>query len=398
LPSAQRILLVSQTFPPYKGIGGRRWAKFAKYLHASGNEVQVICADLHAEKNSPWKNDVAQIPLYTYKHSFPRVVEQFPKGIIEKLNYRIKLGMLKRMSQGTPYDRALLDEGSFKELLLNRLETFKPDALIVTGAPFYLLHYAIGLKDQFPETKFIADYRDPWTWGSSYGYSDLSETRLNHEKSLEENVVHNYDLVTSPWPSIVKKLRLLYPEKVEQIQLLEHGYDPDDFEDLQSKLPAGKYDLIFGGTIYPKTEKILEEIIKLFSTEIEMGIFSNDLEKLNIKDKGAHLSGLIDSKKFFKTVAGSRAVLMLIPRHMKDGIPSKLFEYAYLGTPILAIGSRGELSSFIELNNFGIFQDDIANLPATLKELSNKEKKQEVLLNCNFDHLTKKLLSFLEKK
>lgn len=398
MPSAHRILLVSQTFPPYKGIGGRRWAKFAKYLQANGNQVQVVCADLMVEKKSPWKDDVTDIPIHTYKHNFPRVVEQFPKNILEKIDYRIKLAKLKRMSHGTPYDRALLDFDSFKEVLLKRLREFKPDYLIVTGAPFYLLYYALGLKEQFPQTKFVADFRDPWTWGASYGYSELSDKRLKYEKLLEKSVVSSYDLILSPWPSIVEKLKSLYPENRSKIELMEHGYDPEDFDELSNESSVSKYDLIFGGTIYRNTEKILEEIIQKFSSEIDIGLFSNDLKKLNIEGSDSHMSGLIDSKEFFKRVGSSKAVLMLIPEHMKDGIPSKLFEYAFLGTPIIAVGNRGELSLFIESNAFGIFLDDIASLSKSLKELSVKENREEVLLNYNFDHLTRKLLGFLEKK
>ena len=36
------ILIISHTFPPYKGIGGRRWAKFAKELARRGHPVHVV--------------------------------------------------------------------------------------------------------------------------------------------------------------------------------------------------------------------------------------------------------------------------------------------------------------------------------------------------------------------
>ena len=133
MASAQRILIVSQTFPPYSGIGGRRWAKFTKYLSSAENDVRVICADLNVEKNSPWTSDVATVPLRTYKHSFPKVVEQFPKNIFERVIYRLQLAKLKMISQGTPYDRALLDEASFKDILLKELKDFRPDFTIVTA-------------------------------------------------------------------------------------------------------------------------------------------------------------------------------------------------------------------------------------------------------------------------
>jgi len=393
LASAQRILIVSQTFPPYAGIGGRRWAKFVKYLSSAGSEVRVICADLNVEKISPWTGDVAKVSLRTYEHSFPKVVEQFPKNITERVTYRLQLAKLKKISQGTPYDRALLDEASFKEVFLKELEEFQPDITIVTGAPFYLLHYAVGFKKQFPETKFVADFRDPWTWGSSYGYSELSEKRLAYEKSLERTVVCRYDLIISPWPSIVENLKDLYPDCSSNIQLLEHGYDPDDFTN-SSKKSSG-YDLIFGGTIYSGMEQTLRDLLNYSENKLKVGVFSNDLEKLNVSASHASLSPLIASVEFFNLVSNSKAVLMLIPKHMKDGIPSKLFEYAYLGTPILAVGYRGALSEFVESNNFGVFIDNLNELDKSVRALSNTKNDRKVLLNYNFENLTKKLLNFL---
>lgn len=393
--SDHRILIVSQTFPPYNGIGGRRWAKFAKYLRTFGARVEVICADLKTNKKSPWTDDVKDIDRYTYNHQFPRVVEQFPKNTLEKIIYRLQLAKLRKISKGTPYDRALLDEHSFKEIYQNRLSEFKPQTVIVTGAPFYLLSYAIDVISDFPDTKFIADFRDPWTWGASYGYSELSDERLNYENSLEDLVVNKYHAILSPWPSIVQNLKLKYPLNSPKIHLLEHGYDPDDFKASDVPGSAKGYDLIFGGTIYKGTNKILEDVIFQSNGNFSLGVFSNDLSNLTIPENNSHLSNLIESKEYFARVSESTSVLMLIPEHMKDGIPSKLFEYASLGRPIIALGHRGSLSEFIEANDFGLFLDDVTELAKTIHTLPQFKRNDEVLLNYNFEQLTKKLLSFL---
>lgn len=357
--------------------------------------MEVICADLDTDKHSPWSEDVRNIAIYPYEHRFPRVVEQFPKKPLEKISYRIQLAKLRKISKGTPYDRALMDEDSFSEVFIDRLKEFKPQSVIITGAPFYLLHYAIRVKSDFPEARFIADFRDPWTWGSSYGYSELPKDRLEYEKSLEANVISQYHSILSPWPSIVKRLKNIYPASANKIYLLEHGYDPDDFAELTGEGPKKGYDLIFGGTIYRGMEQVLKKVIDLHEKSLSLGVFSNDLGKLNPSVVGADLNGLIGSKDFLARVADSKSVLMLIPDHMKDGIPSKLFEYAFLGTPIIAIGVRGSLSDFIEVNHFGRFVEDLSELPETIENLSSMKKNEQVLLNYNFEHLTKKLLSFL---
>jgi len=394
LPPAERILIVSQTFPPYNGIGGRRWAKLAKYLCKAGIEIEVICADLGRDKTSPWTEDVNGVPVFTYEHSFPKILEQFPKSLFDKLNYRLQVARLKKISKGTPYDRALLDRDSFLKTFYRRLREFKPHTVVVTGAPFYLLHYALEAKAEFSDIFFVADFRDPWTWGNSYGYSKLSEKRLLHEKALEENVVAKYNMVLSPWPSLVNRLQEIYAKFSGKIKLLEHGYDPDDFTIGTAEFENESFDVIFGGTIYQGMERSLEKIIFQFNQDLRLGIFSNDLHKLRPNAKSVHSGDLISSKDFLNKVAQSKAVLMLIPFHMKDGIPSKLFEYAYVSTPIIAIGHKGSLAEFIETNQFGIFLEDESQLLEVMIKLPDLEKNDEVLLNYNFEHLTKKLLSF----
>lgn len=395
---AQRILIVSQTFPPYNGIGGRRWAKFAKYLDKNGHDIQVVCADLPVRKESPWTNDVKGLTRHTYTHYFPRVVEQFPVNAVEKVAYRLKLASLKRKSRGTPFDRALLDEDSFKRVFFERMKAFSPQTLIVTGAPFYLLNYALDYRHQFPETKFIADFRDPWTWGKSYGYTELSEKRLNYEKKLEKKVVASYDVVLSPWPSIVEKLKSIYPDNSFRFKLLEHGFDQEDLPLTNNKLDKSQTDLIFGGTIYHGMESLLRKIISASDTEFRFSIYSNDLEKLEPVKADVLLNQQVPSSIFFTNVSASKAVLMLVPEHMKDGIPSKLFEYASLGTPIIALGHRGSLSAFIELHKFGIFLDRVEEIPKTIKQVQQLNRDEEVLVNYNFENLTKKLESFLKKE
>ena len=53
------ILIICHSFPPNSGIGGRRWAKFAKELAHRGYTVHVIRNSTTARvRTSLWTNDV----------------------------------------------------------------------------------------------------------------------------------------------------------------------------------------------------------------------------------------------------------------------------------------------------------------------------------------------------
>ena len=55
----KKILLICYSFPPFPGIGGRRWAKFVKNLIKEDCELFVIGAEHRMGKPSNWINDVS---------------------------------------------------------------------------------------------------------------------------------------------------------------------------------------------------------------------------------------------------------------------------------------------------------------------------------------------------
>lgn len=368
----KRILIAAHTFPPFSGIGGRRWAKFAKYFERDGHEVSVISADLGPSKNSNWTQDVRNVKHSAYPHKFPSVLSSDPKSVVEKLSYRLALKSMLLKSKGTPYDRALLDKEAFQKKLKSELFEFRPDILIVTGAPFMLLVHAAEFRADFPNTIFVADFRDPWTWGTSYGYRELSPKRLNFEKSLEKKVCEIFDVVTSPWPEIIEKLQSAYPSESKKMMVLSHGYDPDDLHGGQVSFGeiSSTKKILYGGTIYEGMEAQLKAIGQVASTnadQISVDVYTSVISQIE------HIAG-IDAKKslpsvaFFQKAREADWLLFPIPKHLKDGVPTKLYEYAALRKPVLAFGHKGKVSQFIEENGMGVFIDNFENIPSVLMD------------------------------
>lgn len=394
LNDKKRILIVSQTFPPFSGIGGRRWAKMAKYMDRKGMLVSVLSARLK-HRNSSWKKDTPHVPHQTYRHRFPEVIEIGPKSFLDKISYRLWLTFLKLKSKGSPYDRALLDRKSFTAKFEKCLFEYKPDAVIVSGAPFRLLQFVIPFIRRNSQIKFIADFRDPWSWGDSYGYSNLNHKRKKFELSLEKKALSSFHLVTTPWPEIVSKLQTIHPEQADKIKLLPHGYDSDDFQDKSNDNKKGKKRIVFGGTIYRGMESTIHKIIKEVSQNkhgFELSLFSNDLTSTSTSNK-IHISQPLPVNQFFAQIRNSTAVILLIPEHMKNGIPSKLYEYAYVGTPIVMLGKRGPTSNFIEENGFGVFVDNPENLFDSIINLPLLEPKHEELDNHSIQNITERFLN-----
>ena len=82
--------IVSYTFPPSTEIGGRRWAKFSKYLVKSGHEVTVICAN-NGINQEFYEKEFSGIEVKVLPKCYPEWLSGFTKSLREKLLYMIAI-------------------------------------------------------------------------------------------------------------------------------------------------------------------------------------------------------------------------------------------------------------------------------------------------------------------
>lgn len=353
-----RILIVSHTFPPDAGIGGRRWAKFARALEQKGIKVEVIAAALRTAENSIWSGDAAHIRVHRYAHQYPKALTTHPNSIAEKLAYRAALARVKLSTSGTPYDRAVFDKTAFLKVFRIQMQTFLPDAVVVTGPPFNLMDYVSEVRSDYPDVKFIADFRDPWMGGSLYGYAHLDAKASSAEYAKEKRVMEIFDAITSPWPAINTDLRERYAFVSERISLLSHTWDPEDFVLPVKDLAAKTCDLIYGGNLYQGFDKFFGFLSK-FALEAQKSveIFTNSPahSMRPLTNDYFNLMEPLSAPEFFGRLQKADRLLFLIPEGLKDGFPTKLLEYAASGRPLVAVGFGGSLSKTVEDRGLGVF-------------------------------------------
>ena len=357
MAALRKLVIAAHTFPPAPGIGGRRWAKHAKFLHRSGIQVSVLAAKLD-ETGSPWTDDVSGIAQFAYTHRFPHVLQGRPEGPVDKVAYRLALATNRLLSAGTPYDRALYDRKAFTGALHDLLSRERPDALVVTAAPFRLPWYALDLRAAFPEVAFVVDLRDPWTSGESYGYRELKGRRKAFEAAAERSVVEGFDLVTTPWPGLVDELRGRYPGRKDHIALVPHCYDPDEVKACvrtdQREVPR----VVYGGNLYQGFEPLYARLAALAAEgvlEADFWVSPKDTTLRPLAHETFRVHPATSSTSFFAEAAQADWLLLPIPEVLRNGRPTKLFEYAALGVPILAAGASGSLSAEIEARGLGHF-------------------------------------------
>ncbi len=397
----ERILIVSHVFPPRAGIGGRRWAKFAKYLHRSGAKVRVLCADLPISRPSAWSADVSGIDVQTYPHRFPRILLGRPRSVLAKLRYRLALAYAKIRSKGTPYDRGFMDRWVYQAALEQAIRAFSPHAVIISGGPFSLLYNALPLVKKHPEVIFIGDFRDPWSWALIYGYDTLRGSRKRFEEKMEGRVVEKFSMLLSPSEEISKTLTEKYPDYQSKISTLPHAYDLDDIIPRSEKNDSqNKISIIYGGTIYDNVVdhlRILSDFVAVNSEKVQLNIYSNDHPE-DQEFKSVYFHHTIGSKQFFEKVATADWQLLLIPIQVKDDVLTKLFELAATGVPILMMGHRGRLSEFVEKNKIGFFAESAADLKEHLFSGFDFSTDLDWLEQRRYDRITDQLMTKIKSE
>lgn len=376
LQPGEPVLIVSHTFPPYRGIGGRRWAKLAKELARRGHPVHVVHADQGAGlKGSLWDSDV-QHPLierHALPMRYPQVLMKRPlTSVMEKLAYRYWVKVLPLIVRGNIFDRSV----RWGPLLVPKCDALIAQHgikhVIATGPPFALLHHLLGSK-QRANVRLLADFRDPWTWGEVYGRGSMSSAQREAENKLEREVMAGYDRITTPSPFILAHLQKTYPQYAAKCSLLPHVIDPDELGSTYHAANDGNFRMIYAGSVYnePGFTAYFAEVLKAFQalereapeswngSSFDLYITGHDTAPWQRMTTEAGQSGHIrfhhplPAQQLFPLLQQADLVLAYMPPEKRDFVSTKFNELAWLGAPVLHVGEPGGLAEHISGKGLG---------------------------------------------
>jgi glycosyltransferase involved in cell wall biosynthesis len=348
--------IVSYAFPPSKDIGGRRWAKFSQQISKFGHTVSVICAQ-NGEKEIDYY--FGNIKVTVLPKCYPAWLKGFTKSFREKLLYRIYTRVLSPLTK-----QNFFDEGyAWGSVLLTALENVhkreKIDILIATGAPFSIFSYASIFKSRHQEVKFVADLRDPWTWGSYYGIPKLASAKKRFQEESEYSTIAACDMFTYPTENMGNFLKSKYPNFLSKFQLLPHAYDPEKF--LRLNEFGKRKGFVYGGTLYDGIDEYIKKLAKIVQSnkqiDFHWDIFTNSpspILKKGFDNVSIRVHNFVPEEELFLKIRGAAAYLAFFPPADKDLISTKFFEIIYSETPILYIGEEGEIAKFVRENKLGV--------------------------------------------
>lgn len=374
--TAKKVLIVCHGYPPNSGVGGRRWAKLSKFMHASGLDVTVIHVKPGENAKSPWNEDVKGIKTICYSRKYPGVIEGSVKKLYEKIAYRIFIFILKIITKSNYFDRAVLLENEVKSLILKTTRQHGINNLIVTGAPFSLLYYAALIKQENPHLNFIADIRDSWLDDNYYGFGIIGKKRQKEEERRFRLVLKIANHVIVPYPFMQNlEINNKYNYKVF---LQPHGFDDSCFQ--VSAQERSSFNLVNFGSQYHNMEHVMELLSLAIETSgCKLNFYTADEKYKKIFSEGNSLNEqvffqkIVPENEVFKILSESTAAVLFTNEAIKDFIATKYIETVASRTPIIVIGVEGDASRFVVENRLGVFipENRILEMIPNIRQILN---------------------------
>ena len=406
-----KILLACFDFPPNEGIGGRRWAKFAKSLAVKGVVVHVIKAN-PVTIGSGWQKDVEHpnIKIHSIARSYPKSISHPSGSILGKIKYHLALKKLQLDCKGTIYDIANGFEDAFRQKALQIIDSHKIEHLVATGAPFNLIYYAARLKE-IRDFKLLVDYRDPWITAQNYGMANLDSTRMVEEKRKHDYVIEHADIITCPNEFLLKEIKES-SDKSElskaRFEALPHFFDQDDLEAYLQPQPAPDgVRIVYGGALYLGLKPFIDPFSSWLSTlrekenqlysKLTIDLFTPHSNHVGSLEDHANIHSPI-GKEFMSELAQSSAAIILLAEHNKDFLTTKFFELIPFGKPLIFVGAQGFAAQFIEKNGLGKTVDSYESLAHIIKELKSDSfplSREYDISNHELSHVGDQLISLL---
>jgi len=377
MPVVQHVLVLCHTFPPYQGIGGRRWAKFAKAMASKGHQVHVVCSAGTSEmKGSLWTADVGAPGIFVYElpQRYPTVLFKRPlTTVADRVRYHFWMRAMPLLVKGNWFDKAILWEKQLLDLCGRLIKEHAIRNVIVSGAPFSLMTHALRLKERHQGIHLIADFRDPWTWTGGYGYRSLSSKRQARERALEELAVHAFDTIISPATGIIDHLRTSYGGAATKYHVIPHAIDPDELASLPEHPKDGTFRMVFAGNVYDpqvasgffqalfdgleqlrttRPEVFAKTLLDILITDGDMAAYRMEAETRGLGQQ-VRFHDPLPPREFFTLLAMADLALVFSTSFNKDFLGTKFNELFHLRKPVLHIGEPGVVSRTIAEKRLG---------------------------------------------
>ncbi|QNS42538.1 glycosyl transferase family 1 [Chryseobacterium manosquense] len=426
----KKILIITYYWPPAGGPGVQRWLKFVKYLPEFGWEPTVfipenpsypivddtlekdVSKNLEIIKTKIW--EPYQIAEFFGKDNKKFKAGQFDVGKNQSLKSRLSIWV--RGNFFIPDARVFWVNPS-----VNYLKKFLKenhfDALVTTGPPHSVHLIGLNLKKEFPDLKWIADFRDPWTEISYYQHLKLTKFADRKHRNLEQKVFENADITLATSYADAENFK----KKGANAACITNGFDVDNQElGTENSEPSTQFTLSYIGVLEQLRNpevlwRVLNDLIKEnedfrknFQLKFVGRIDDRILDKITsseLNNSVKNLGYLPHSEANLEMQNSDLLLITNFPEDKSKGIiPGKIFEYLATKNQIISFGPKdSDVKRILEETHAGkhFSYDDYESLKAFILEKFNDWKSGNLSSNTeNIEqfsrkNLTKKLAEIL---
>ncbi|KAA0128132.1 glycosyltransferase family 4 protein [Chryseobacterium sp. SN22] len=430
----KKILIITYYWPPAGGPGVQRWLKFAKYLPENGwtpviytpENPSYPLLDKSLLKDVPKGLEIVKTKIwepYQLAEKLNKSNKKFKAGQFDVGNnqsWKSRLSIWVRGNFFIPDARVFWVKPSVK-FLGHYLRENKIDVVVTSGPPHSLHLMGLALKEKFPDLKWIADFRDPWTEISYYKHLKLTKSSDRKHRKLEGEVFRNADITLATSYTDAENFKKNGAHAI----CITNGFDEADASSQSHKSTADdqqrKFTLSYIGVLEQLRNpenlwKALNELVKTnsdfagnftlkFAGRIDDKIL-NSIEQSVLNNHIANLGYLSHDKAIDEMQTSDILLITNFPNTSSKGIiPGKIFEYLATGKQIISFGPDGaDVARILEDTKAGkhFSYDDTETIKDFILEKFELWKKNELIENTqNIEqfsrrNLTKKLADTLD--
>ena len=261
------------------------------------------------------------------------------------------------------------------------IRTRQIKTVITTGPPHSMHLIGLRVKKNFPDVKWVADFRDPWsTWGALKKFKPTSIAMGIH-KRMERSVLDYADEIMTISPFYVRQLSALSGKSVH---LFTNGFDEEDMRKVE-KSNTDRFTIRHVGILHPECDPQpfltlfkawylmngLNEKVRLVFTGKVTDEFLSMIQSDDLLRQLVEIEAPVSHRDLLKLYGKTDALLLILSgyRDAEGFLPGKLYEYLGTGLPIVAIGpTHGDAAVILEQSGAGkmLSEEDEKSIQALL--------------------------------
>ncbi len=340
------------------GMGGvQRTAKFVKYLHLYGWQPYVLTTTpkLYLADDKCLLNEVEAAGVKIFRTGNTESNKNGHKVVKFKNDSNRKF--LSNLSQTLLIpDSKIFWKNKALELAEKIISENGIDMIFSTAPPYTDFLIACKLKEKYG-IPVVLDYRDSWIDCPNNFYA--TPFHKNMHMKMETSVLECADKIVTINSRIKELIIQRYPfVKDENIKVISHGFDPEDFEKHQGTAEKkNKMRITYSGSFlnYYTPKYFLNGLKNAFERRPELkdkieacfiGVFPEEykdyIKEINL-ESAVNIIGYVEHSACVQYLMDSDILWMMINKTNRSDLHStgKLYEYFGTRKPILACVPQG---------------------------------------------------------